>query len=74
MGDIVLAYRLEDKKMIDSKAILSSFCSQNNHKLVFVHLNINSVWDKFELLAEQIKGNMDVLMISETKIDDSFSS
>ena len=74
MGDIVLAYRLEDKKMIDSKAILSSFCRQNNHKLVFVHLNINSVWDKFELLAEQIKGNMDVLMISETKIDDSFPS
>ena len=33
---------------------------------------INSIWNKFELLSDQIKGNVDVLMISETKIDDSF--
>ena len=28
--------------------------------------------NKFELLVEQVKGNINVLMISETKIDDSF--
>ena len=44
----------------------------NLNKLIFAHLNINSIRNKFELLSKQIKGNVDVLMISETKIDDSF--
>ena len=42
------------------------------NKLIFAHLNINSIWNKFEFLAEQIKGKIDILMISETKIDESF--
>ena len=40
--------------------------------LIFAHLNINSIRNKFELLKKQIKGNIDILMISETKIDDTF--
>ena len=28
--------------------------------------------NKFESLSTQVKGNIDVLMVSETKIDDSF--
>ena len=40
--------------------------------LVFAHLNLNSIRNKFELLFEQVRGNIDVLMASETKIDDSF--
>ena len=44
----------------------------NLNKLIFAHLNLNSIPNKFELLSGQIKGNIDVLMISETKIDDSF--
>ena len=35
-------------------------------------MNINSIRNKFELFSEHTKGNIDVLMISETKIDDSF--
>ena len=35
-------------------------------------MNINSTINKFELLKEQIKGNIDILMISETKIDNTF--
>ena len=42
------------------------------NKLIFAHLNINSVRNKFEFLAEQIKGKINILMISETKIDESF--
>ena len=42
------------------------------NKLIFAHLNINSIRNKFEFLAEQIKGKIDILMISETKIDESF--
>ena len=28
--------------------------------------------NKFESLSTQVKGNIDVLMVSETKVDDSF--
>ena len=35
-------------------------------------MNINSIRNTFGLLSEQIKGKVDVLMISETKIDDGF--
>ena len=47
--------------------------SKNLNKLVFARLNINSIRNKFEFLVEQVKGKRDVLMISETKIDASFT-
>ena len=62
---------LEDKKRIDAKSILRSIRQENINKLVFAHINKNSLRNKFELLVDQVKGNIDVLMISETKIDDS---
>ena len=36
------------------------------------HLNINSLRLKFDSLAQKITGNVDILMISETKLDNSF--
>lgn len=47
---------------------LKSVCSDNVNKLISVHLNINSMRSTFELLKEQIKDNVDILMISETKV------
>ena len=44
----------------------------NLNKIISAHLNINLIRNKFELLSVQIKASVDVLMISETKIDDSF--
>ena len=44
----------------------------NMNKLVFGHLNINSLRNKFDLLSEQAKGSIDILMVHETKLDDSF--
>ena len=35
-------------------------------------MNINSIRNKFELLSHQVTGNIDALLVSETKIDDSF--
>ena len=35
-------------------------------------MNINSIRSKFDFLAHQVKGNIDILMISETKLDESF--
>ena len=44
----------------------------NRNKLVFGHLNINLIRNKFELLSEQVKGKIDVLMNLETKVVDGF--
>ena len=41
------------------------------NKVIFAHLNINSIRNKFEELLSQVKGTVDVFMISETKIDHS---
>ena len=36
------------------------------------HLNINSIQNKFDALSLTVKNNVDILMISETKLDYSF--
>ena len=41
---------------------------KNVNKLIIAHLNINSLRNKFEFLISQIKDNVNVLMISETKL------
>ena len=38
------------------------------------HLNVNSVRNMFSFIAELVKDNIDVFLISETKIDGSFPS
>ena len=45
---------------------------KNLNKLIIAHLNVNSLRNKLEFLKEQIQDNIDILMISETKIDASF--
>ena len=45
---------------------------KNVNKLIIAHLNISSLRNKFEFLISLIKDNIDVLMISETKLDESF--
>ena len=60
-------FSLKDKKRIDAKAILKSIRRENSNNLVFAHININSLRNKFELLVDLVKGKIDVLMISEKK-------
>ena len=43
-----------------------------NH-LTIAHLNINSIRNKFQPLSKWVKGNLDICVITETKIDSSFS-
>ena len=52
--------------------LLNSLCISYPDKLAFAYLNINSIRNKFEMLLDLIKGNIDILLVSETKIDDSF--
>ena len=63
---------LDAESSTDCKRFLNSSRTSNPYKLLFAHLNINSIRNKFEMLSDQIKGNIDVLFVSKTKIYDSF--
>ena len=45
---------------------------KNLSRIFLAHLNINSLRNKFDTPVHQIKENVDVLVISETKLDESF--
>ena len=47
-------------------------CIKNPNKRIITHLNINSIRNKFEMLSSLFHGVIDILMICETKIHDSF--
>ena len=52
--------------------VLTSLRKDNPDRLIFAQLNKNSIRNKFDYLSDLVKGKVDVLLISETKIDDSF--
>ena len=45
---------------------------KNPTRLIFAHLNINSLRNKFEFLKDKISSYLDIFLISETKLDSSF--
>ena len=44
------------------------------NKIIVGHLNINSLRNKFEDLQSIINKNLDIILLSEIKLDDSFPS
>ena len=44
----------------------------NPNRLIIGHLNINSLRNKFDCLQLFVKGNIDILVITESKLDSSF--
>ena len=51
---------------------LNKLRCENLNRIIFGHLNLNSIRNKFEILADIVKGRIDIMLISETKIDPSF--
>ena len=51
---------------------LKSVRLKNLNKIIVGHLNINCIRNKFDFLAPQVQGIIDILMTSETKLDESF--
>ena len=47
---------------------------KSSYKLIVGHLNINSIRNKFEFLEDVINRNLDIILLLETKLDDSFPS
>ena len=52
--------------------ILNELRAKNADRLIIASLNINFIYQKFEALKSLVHDKIDVLMISETKLDDSF--
>ena len=51
---------------------LKSIRIRNLNKIVIGHLNINSLRNKFDFLVTQVKEYIDILMMSEKKLAESF--
>ena len=56
----------------DPKIILNELRAKNSERLIIAHININSVEHKFESLVSLVKNKVDIIMISETKINEPF--
>ena len=55
------------------KQYINDIRKENPDRLIKSHLNVNSLRNKFESLVPLVKDNIDILMLSETKLDSSFS-
>ena len=53
-------------------SMLDKIRTKNFERLIIGNLNINSLSSKFDQLKLLIKGKIDILIITETKLDDSF--
>ena len=58
----------------DPVSILNSIRKKHPNMPIICHININFLEKKFESLRFMIKDRVDILMISETKLDSSFPS
>ena len=56
----------------EETSILNKIRLQNRKGLIIAYLNINSTRNKFEQLEFLVSKNVDVLIIAETKLDDTF--
>ena len=52
--------------------LLNNLRLKNVERLIIGHLNINSIRNKFEALKQIIKNNLDILIVSESKLDYTF--
>ena len=57
---------------VNPKDLLKMLKYDNPNKIIIGHLNINSIRYKFEFLKELIGNNIDIFLISETKLNDTF--
>ena len=56
----------------DASSILNNLRAKKPNKPIIAQININFLEKKFEPLLSLVKDTVDILMISETKLDDTF--
>ena len=52
--------------------IVKSLRQKNIDRIIIGHLNVNSIPNKIELLGDLIRGQIDIFLVSETKLNKSF--
>ena len=65
-------FELPEKNNLEHINEIRQIRQKNSNRLRFVQLNINAIENKFDSLVELVKENVDILLISKTKIDSSF--
>ena len=51
---------------------LNSLRIKNPNRIILGHLNINSIRNKIDMVSDLVEGKIDILLLSETKIDNTF--
>ena len=69
-----LGFDFNDDPNDDPNAILNNLKMKNRERIVIGHLNINHLENKFEPLASLIKNRLDIFLLTETKLDQTFTS
>ena len=59
------------QRVLNPKKILKNICPKKLNRLIFAHLNIDSIGNKFDSLVAIANKNIDVFLISEFKIGSS---
>ena len=62
----------QDVQELSPRDLLKNIKLANANKIVIGHLNINSIRNKFDSFKYLIDGNMDIILLSETKLNDTF--
>ena len=57
-----------------SYLVLKNLRVKNINRIIIAHININSIKNKFDTLTDLVTGKIDILLVSETKINASFPS
>ena len=63
---------IDNNENDDPKSLFHNLKAKNSDRPVIAHININFLNPKFEPLKDMIKDNVDILLVSETKLDDTF--
>ena len=54
------------------KSVLKRFRSNQPQQIIIGHLNINSISNKFDTMKQMLMHDLDIFMVTETRLDDSF--
>ena len=73
-NSIEIRKEVKSGKDHDSFSLLRKQRLGYSKNVIFGHTNINSVRNKFFSISERIQGKVDIFLINETKLDESFPS
>ena len=59
-------------QQLSPRDFLKNMKLANANKIVIGHLNINSIRNKFDCFKYLIDGNIDIILLSENKLNDTF--